>query len=327
MRRFLVLFLLLTLACLPARAGLAQDAMGQIFDAVDALKADSVAFETVGPYLCVTAQKEETVPRFGPARLTYGLAFDSATGARVTWDDLFADGDAAATRLEEIARNAENNAYADFDRIAPMPRDNFTLTASSLTVWYPVTQFSCLSGRQAGFEFLAYELDGLLREGAPLTRGDVSGAQATLEAALSTGTLPFLPPETALGGPVSAADEAFGLVDVPDVLSDAAVYSFEAPALRGVSLLSAPDDADAQSATITGVWARRFDFSGLCAGVSTQAECLAALRAPDERIAVESPDAYDRLPAGETCLWRGDTATLEMHFSQGILYSIALLFP
>ena len=89
--------------------------------------------------------------------------------------------------------------------------------------------------------------------------------------------------------------------------------------------LSAPDDLSESGAVICGVFARRVDFSGLIPGESTKEDCLAALGAPDETRAVASADAYDRLPAGETLLWRGEAAAIELHFAENILYSAAIL--
>lgn len=323
MRRFFS-FALLVVLCLSTACAQAE-AMDAIFDAVNALGAGDVSFATVGDLLCVTAKKEETVPRFGPAQLTYGLVFRSQTGERIGWDDLFADGGAAAQRLEETASAwLYDNAYGSFDNLSPMPRDNFVLGEGTLTVYYPVTQLSWLSGRQVGVRFFAYELEGLLREDVPLARGDSAQADEALSQALATGCLPGLPQNAVPGVSIAEADAAFGLVDVPDVQRDAAVYSFEAAEMGGVWLLSPPEQSNPDTAVANGIFARRIDFSGLCPGVSTQEECLAALRAPDATTAVVSTDGYDRLPEGETALWYGDAYALEMHFAGGLLYSVAL---
>lgn len=315
MRRFLAGMLAVVLLCAPLAA--LADAMGAMFDALDALGGTDAAFSVVGGLLCATAKKDGEV---------YGFAFDNATGERVAWDGLFSDGDAAAAALEKIAAEwTYANAYGNFENLSPMPRENFALDERGLTVYYPAAQLTNLSGSQFGVQFNAYELEGLLRENIALSRGDTANAPAALQTALETGALPGLPQQAALGGSIAAAAEALGLVDVPDVKRDAAVWTFEAPAMRGVSLLSAPDDLSESGAVICGVFARRVDFSGLIPGESTKEDCLAALGAPDETLTVVSADAYDRLPAGETLLWRGEAAAIELHFAENILYSIAIL--
>lgn len=314
MRRTILIFLLAALLCAPL-AGRA-DAMGALFDAIDELGGKNAQFSVVGGLLCATAQKDGE---------TYGFVFDGATGERLTWDDLFTDGDAAAGALEQNAAGwIYDNAYGDFENIAPMPRENFALDEAGLTVYYPAAQLRNLSGAQFGLQFDAYELEGLLREDIALARGDTAQAETALETALRSAALPGLPAEAAPGGGMARAAEALGLVDVPDGKRDAAVWAFEAPVMRGVELLSAPEDTDERNAVITGVFARRIDFSGLIAGETTKDECLAALREPDETRAVAAADAYDRLPAGETLLWRGEAALLEMHFVENILYSVAI---
>lgn len=315
MRRFLAGMLAVVLLCAPLAA--LADAMSAMFDALDALGGTDAAFSVVGELLCATAKKDGEV---------YGFAFDNATGERVTWDRLFSDCDAAAAALEKIAAEwTYANAYGNFENLSPMPRENFALDERGLTVYYPAAQLTNLSGSQFGVQFNAYELEGLLRENIALSRGDTANAPAALQTALETGALPGLPQQAALGGSIADAAEALGLVDVPDVKRDAAVWTFEAPAMRGVSLLSAPDDLSESGAVICGVFARRVDFSGLIPGESTKEDCLAALGAPDETRAVASADAYDRLPAGETLLWRGEAAAIELHFAENILYSAAIL--
>ena len=314
MRRAILFMLLAALLCAPLTGR--ADAMGALFDAIDALGGENAQFSVVGGLLCAAAQKDGE---------TYGFVFDSATGERLTWDDLFTDGDAAASALEQNAAGwVYDNAYGDFENIAPMPRENFALDETGLTVYYPAAQLRNLSGTQFGLQFDAYELEGLLRENIALQRGDTAQAENVLETALREGALPGLPAEAAIGGGMAQAAQTLGLTDVPDGKRDAAVWTFEAPAMRGVELLSAPEDTDTQSATICGVFARRIDFSGLIAGETTKEACLAALREPDETRTVASADAYDRLPEGETLVWRGEAALLEMHFVENILYSVTI---
>lgn len=279
-----------------------------------------VSFFEEGPYMTAVARIENLdVTEWA------GLVYDTQAGAFVAWDDLFTDGDAAAAKLEAIAEaSSYANAYAEHNRISPMPRDNFAVFDGQLTVYYPSQQLSHVSGQAGAFSFYAYELDGLLKEGVPLFKGDPAKAREVLSHALSEGALPGSLSAVKLGGAMREAAETLGLVDVPDLTYDFAVYRFEDPKMRGVSLLSGTDEEHAETAVIRGIYAKRMDFSGLITGFTTRQACVQALGEPDAAMAVETADAYSRLPVGETLLYRGEGRAMEFHFTDGVLHSVTL---
>ncbi len=328
MRRFFCLFLMGMLL-----AGSAAVAQGTPWDAIltaveklnpDGLEQEAEFHEAGGWISAIVSQKGRIAPQMEGTQW-FGRVFDMATGEPITWDDVFADGDAAAERIQALAEaSAYDNAYAEHNQIAPVPRDSFSVRDGVLTVYYPAEQLSHFSGRSGAFSFCAYELDGLVREGVPLAQGDSGQAKEAFEAALAEGAFPEPLSEWKLGGEMGEAAEALGLVDVPDLTYDAAMYRFEAPEMRGVTLLAAPLDEDVDRAVIIGIMAERMDFSGLKTGISSREACVTALGEPDSGEMVETADAYSRLPTGETLKWiRGDKA-LEMHFIDGILFSVSL---
>ncbi len=329
MRRFFCL--LLAGLLLAAPCALAQGApWDAILSAVQALNPDGLSqdaqFKEAGGWMsAIVSQEGMIAPRLEGTQW-HGLVYDTETGEPVAWDDLFADGDAAAARMEEIAEESTyDNAYAEYNQITPLPRESFAVYDGVLTVYYPAEQLSHFSGRSGAFSFYAYELDGLLNEGVPLAAGDVAGAKTAMAAALTDGALPAPLDEWKLGGSMSDAADKLGVVDVPDLTHDFAVYRFEAPEMRGVSLLAKPDEENVNTASIAGIMAERIDFSGLQTGVSTREECVAALGEPAETVAVDASDAYSRLPVGEALMWSGDGKTvLELHFAEGVLYSVTL---
>lgn len=331
MRRFLCAMLSLPwiVLLLSAPVSLAQEgAMDAILSAIDAMKTPGLeqdaAFEEAGGWLSATVTQKGQIAPMMEGVQTHGIVVDMATGERVTFADLFIDEDAAAERMERIAEESTyKNAYSEYNEITPMPRDSFVVTQDVLTVYYPATMLSMFSGRSGGFSYYAYELEGLLREGVPLLSGDSANAREALWTALSAGALPGPLAEWALGRSMAEADEALSLVDVPDLSHDFALYRFEAPEMRGVSLLSFSDDEE--SAVIEGIMAERIDFSGLFPGVSTKAMCLEALGEPARTETVADADAYSRLPNGETLLYEGEGNALAFHFVGDMLQSVTLL--
>lgn len=255
----------------------------------------------------------------------YGFVYSGDADGLVGWDGLFADEEAAAARIETIAEaSVYANAYAEHNQIVPVPRDNFALVDGQLVVYYPPEQLSHFSGRAGAFAFYAYELDGVLRDDVPLTRGDVAQADQGLAETLAAGRLPGALEAWTLGTAMQAADDALGLVDVPDVKDGEAVWHFEAPEMRGVAFLS-PDGVNrVDSAVIGGVHAERIDFYGLQTGVATETACVAVLGEPDARETVTDGGAYALLPAGEQLTWQGTNAALSMHFIDGTLHSVTL---
>ena len=323
---FIVLIVLLAAASVSLAGPLPLDF---VFEAVEGFRAEgfthSAEFVEAGPWLSAVIMKEGHFEGFGHGVEWIGLVFDLETGDRITWDDLFADGDAAAEAIEGIASASSfRNAYSEHDAISPVPRDNFAVSGDTLTVYYPVDQLSHFSGRCGAFSFYAYELSGLLKEDIPLHGGDPASAKEALAAALAAKALPGPLSKWAIGGAMIDAKNELTLVDVPDFSYDYAIYRFEAPEMRGVSLLSNPDEDNAETATIAGIMAERIDFSGLCTGVSSREDCVAALGNPDGTEFVNESDAYSRLPVGETLRWLGGGVALEMHFVQDVLHSVTI---
>ena len=328
MRRLFCCFLiiLLTAASVSLAEPLPLDA---VFEAVEGFRAEgfthSAEFIQADPWLSAVIMKEGHFEGVGRGTEWIGLVFNLETGERIAWDDLFADGDAAAEVIERIiSESSFKNAYSEYNAISPVPRDNFAVSGDTLTVYYPVGQLSHFSGRCGAFSFYAYELSGLLKEDIPLQAGDPALAKEALAAALTAKALPGPLSKWSIGSPMRDAKNELTLVDVPDFTYDYAIYRFEAPEMRGVFLLSNPDEDNAETAVIAGIMAERIDFSGLCTGVANREDCVAALGNPDEVDSVNESDAYSRLPIGETLRWLDGDVALEMHFVQNTLHSVTI---
>lgn len=290
-----------------------------IFAQTDAVNPDgleqALAFEEAGPWLSVTATQHGMIAPRIMGTQKYGLVFAMEDGSRVTWDQVFSDGDAAAAWIEaqaEAEAASLGNAYSEYNDISPVPRDNFTVGEHVFTVYYPAAQLSYFSGLSGGFSFYAYELDGLLAEGVPIAQGEISEAETAVRQAVDTGALPGALADWAMGMQMQEADEALGLVDVPDFDAANALWRFEAPLMQGVTFLSDREDMQVETAVITGIVTTHYDLSGLQTGRTTFAACEAALQGL-------SPETEP-----QSMRFIGGTYALTLRFEEDILYSIAL---
>lgn len=329
-------FALLLLACLCiAPMGWAEEAapvvdpMAAMFEAVDALAASGlsqdVAFSQVGDLMSAVVTQRGQVAPMMEGIATYGIVLDMNTGERLTWDDLFIDGDAAAEHMEQIAEDSlYRNAYSEYNEVRPMPRDNFAIVDGQLMVFYGAQQLSHFSGRAGGFAFYPYELEGLLAEGIPLAPGDLAQAKEAVDGVLAAGALPDAYAAFALETDMAAAAELLGLVDVPDIADEYAVYHFEVPQMRGVTLLSDSDDEG--TAKIKGIMATRMDLAGLQTGKTTLDECYHALGEPQGSAGTDGATDYSRLPNGESLHYEQGDTMLEFHFVDRVLHSITLRY-
>lgn len=328
MRRFFAAFFAILMLLAPAALAQADlmAATDALFAALDTVLADrnteGVEFVEAGAWMSAIArQKSVQYTQWFTAN------YDMMSGSLVAWDDVFTDGEAAAARIAEIAEAfTYDNAYAEHREIRPVPRDSFIIEEDQFFVYYPPEQLSYFSGRAGAFAFYAYELDGLWQEGVPIAQGDVADAQTALADALETGALPGMLSRWHLGLDMQTAADTLTLVDVPDLTDEYALWQFEAPEMRGVYLLSAKDDDQVSTASIAGIHTRRIDFSGLKTGISTEADCVAALGMPDDTAAISGEaSAYALHPAGTQQTWTANGHELVLHFVDGVLYSITLL--
>ncbi len=318
MRRFIcmLIVMLLALPCALAEETSVNPAAA-IIDQVMALGAGTPEFAENGSWMSV---------RLTDGQQTDGRVFSLETGDPIGWDDLFINGDEAEEALLLIAEDATyHNAYAENDDLAPMPRDSFTVQDGLLTVYYPADRLSHFSGRSGAFAFYAYELTGLLSEGVPLAPMDPETAADGLVTTLAEGTLPGPLSRFAIGGAMADVDAAWGVVDVPDLSYEHAMYHFEAAEARGATFLSDKSEEKVNTATIAGIMSRTVDFYGLCPGIADRAACVTALGEPDAAHTVTESDAYSRLPIGETLTWHGEKYILELHLVDGVLWSVAVL--
>ncbi len=261
------------------------------------------------------------------------LVFDLTTGEPVAMDALFADPEAAYAQMEAILQEElgeSMNAYTDNASVLPMPRDNYALDAQGLTVYYPASQYTTVSGQVGAFHFYYYELEPLLSElGKALTAREegVQDAATAIREAIAQGAFPNWIEGVKLGEPIGTYLDAYTLAADPDYTLESRVYLFSEPQLRGLSLETwLYAECAEEEAPVTAIRASRIDLFGLRPGVTTLAECEQLLGTPDGRTLRDADDAYNMmLEEGESLFYLSGGYSLEVHAdAQGVVSCLIL---
>lgn len=261
------------------------------------------------------------------------LVFDLTTGEPVAMDALLADPEAAYAQMEAILQEElgeSMNAYTDNASVLPMPRDNYALDAQGLTVYYPASQYTTVSGQVGAFHFYYYELEPLLSElGKALTAREegVQDAATAIREAIAQGAFPNWIEGVKLGEPIGTYLDAYTLAADPDYTLESRVYLFSEPQLRGLSLETwLYAECAEEEAPVTAIRASRIDLFGLRPGVTTLAECEQLLGVPDGRTMRDADDAYNMmLQEGESLFYLSGGYSLEVHAdAQGVVSCLIL---
>lgn len=245
---------------------------------------------------------------------------DLTSGNAITLADLFTDVDAALADITAMLEDdlaPELSAHLSNSMLTPLP-DQFALTSTGLTFYYPIEQLSTLSDRAGAVTFLWSEL----REHLHLTEGSILeriGAKAMLtgnaeaiRTAVESGQLPGIP--LTLGASVQEATDAFHLLIDPDLYQDGRMFSLEGAAFRQVWLLTDALTESWDQSIIKGLRLDRVNLYGLCTGMS-RSEAQSLLGVPDASVTIASDlaEAY-RLTEGFSDYYNMTGTQLRLHF-------------
>ena len=264
------------------------------------------------------------------------LTYDLATGDRLTLDALFRDTDAAVSAMEQIAEESlteELSGYLTYSQVTPLPRDAFTLDADGVTFWYPGEQLSLLSGYSGACQFYYEEIAAYLRDGADelpnqlgLLQEPLSPAQAkdAIIKNVEAGRLPHVP--VAIGDCMKNVVEEYRLVRTPDAFPGGRYFVLEAPAFRGVLVISDSIESGYESSVVEGIQVKRGSLYGLVIGTTERSGWLSLLGEPDETMPFTQNMAYDyNLPQGQSDLYHYGAYELRLHAdADGVLRAIQL---
>lgn len=261
------------------------------------------------------------------------MVFDLKKGDRIPLEALFADPQASLGAMEGIIETeigGSLNAYMENAKITPMPRDNYSIDALGVTVYYPASQYSMVSGSAGACQFYFYELeDGLSELGKTLSAAEeTADAAKGIRDAVSAGAFPNWVADVKLGEPIGTYMKKYTQLTDPDYTLESRVYLFEEPQLRGMSLETwLYAECEEEEAPLTAIRAARIDLFGIRPGISTLAECEKLLGAPDGRATLDENDAVDlMLEPGDSLFYVSGENTLEIHADQQGVVSCLILY-
>ena len=262
------------------------------------------------------------------------LNMDLASGENITWADLFQDEEAARAGIASYLEDElapELSAHLMNSELTPLPED-FSLDASGMTLYYPISQLATLSDRAGAVHLSWCELLPYLKTGegtvlqrigaeAMVTLSDASGIQQ----AVNSGSLPGIPAQ--LGDNMQELVNTWGLLIDPDLYENGRLISLDGAAFRTVYLMTDRLTETLDSSVVQGIRMDRGSLYGLCIGKTSQNEWRQVLGEPDYTVTLNEEEADgQRLQSGESDYYRYDTHTLRFHANEdGVLVSLMLL--
>lgn len=254
---------------------------------------------------------------------------DLTSGHSITLADLFTDVDAALAAITAMLEDdlaPELSAHLSNSMLTPLP-DQFSITSTGLTFYYPIEQLSTLSDRAGAVTFLWSELrDHLqLTDGSILERigakAMLTGSAEAIRTAAESGQLPGIP--LTLGASVQEATDTFHLLIDPDLYQDGRMFSLEGAAFRQVWLLTDALTESWEQSIIKGLRLDRVNLYGLYTGMPRN-EAQSLLGVPDASVTLTSDlaEAY-RLTEGVSDYYNMTGVQLRLHFdSEDLLTSL-----
>lgn len=265
----------------------------------------------------------------------YTFNFDLQSGQPITLSSLMEAPETAFSQMEQIiTRETEKedfNAYLENTQVLPMPRDQFSLDAHALTVYYSASQYSMISGTSGAFRFLYYEIESLLSLENPVTeiltelilRPEDPAAQVFRD--IEAGQLPGIPAQ--IGQELQAYLDAYQVLREPDITLLERLYQFESPLMQQTWLGSEVYLDEGAAPTVISIRTEQLDLYGLRPGVSTLEDVVLMLGDPDARQTLDENGSFDMLlPVGESYYYHGESGrSLEFHADEtGTVHSVIL---
>lgn len=293
------------------------------------------AYVGAGVFSTVISAKGK-MPNGRDGHVYAAMTYDLATGDRLALDSLFKDVDAAVSHMEAIAEEslmAELNGYMEYSEITPLPKEHFTVDEDGVTFWYPSNQLLLLSGYSGACQFYFSEVAEYLPDGAdelparlgwlpqPLTDAE---ARALIAADAEAGRLPHV--AVTLGDSMTEIVARNRLTRTPDEFPGGRYFVLEAPAFRGVLVISDAIQSGVDGSVAEGLQLKRGTLHGLTIGEAERARWRQVLGEPQRTIAFSENMAYDyNLPVGESDVYRFGENELRLHAdASGVLCAVQL---
>ncbi len=277
----------------------------------------------LGDVLSVVVKATGPVENARATQRWYTANVDLTTGESIELDDLFVDAQAARLALEESLEwglAPLMSAHLRNCQLTPLP-ETFGLSASGLTLYYPLEQLSTLSD-QAGkvsvkwcemLEHLKLGEGSILRRigaEAMLTLNESSAA--SIRETVESGVLPGIPVK--LGDSVQAAVDEYKLLIDPDLYENGRMIQLEDGAFLDVYLLTDSLTDSWENSVVQGIRADQINLYGLMTDVTTQEQWRSVLGEPDATVEVDDVKAEaNRILPGYSDYYNYDGVQLRLH--------------
>ena len=258
-----------------------------------------------------------------------GLTVNLETGAEIYLGDLFADSDAAVSAMEAIITDdvLENMSdYMEYADLLPMPTDNYSVSETGLTIYWPEDRYRYYDGESGSVTFYWHELADYIGEESPvyaLAHPDVPYNIGPVEE-MSMGSGLGTCGQLKLGEELWRIAELYPLAD-PDYTTDALVYPLERE--RGYAV-EIPKYAETQEdeTPVSAIRAFNISVDGLLTtGKTTKEEIVALLGEPEQEIIFDEDDAFDALLKPGKSLYYRLASIVQLHLDEDGVLSCVIL--
>lgn len=258
------------------------------------------------------------------------MMFSLADGQAIPVEKIFSDAEEAREKIEEELDGAfadELSNYLDISALAPFPIENYLLTDTGITFYYPENSLTWLSGRGASVHFLYHEIRPLLdmKEGSLLVSLDIpmlgiSAEEASefIRKSVADGKLPGL--DVRLGDQIESAIDKNKLQYDPEGFPTGEKYQLEDDRYRGTKVIVNDEGL------VTALISTRMNLFGLITGESGMEEAESLLGTPLAILPMDEGAAtLYSLPRGTLLTYRISDNDLKLFFDQaGTLYAVWL---
>ena len=259
-----------------------------------------------------------------------------ATGAEISFADLFTDESAAVAFLETYLDEQvapELSAHLAAGTLTPIPAE-FTISPTGLTLYYDIDSFRTLSDKAGTMTILWSELREHLRLGEADVLTTLGAADhialgieddGMIADMLQAGGFAGIP--AAIGQPMQELIDRYALLTDPDIYEGGRMIALEDGAFRGVYILTDALTEEFDQSVVQGIRADRLNFYGLCTGDTTINWWREVLGTPNNTLTVteERAEAWRIVPGTSDYYTFGDYR-LRLHADEnGVLRSVFLM--
>ena len=272
-----------------------------------------------------TWQGEQANGREGSSAAALTVSLE--TGMEIYLDELFSDYEGAVAAMECIIEDdvlASMSDYMEYAELLPVPVDNFSISETGLTVYYPEDRYRYFDGEAGSVTFLWHEIADFIGEESPvyvLSRPQEIHV-SELRSALALGTFDeYL--SCRIEMELGWARKLHHLGD-PDYTRDALVYPLER--MRGFAVeIPKYAETEEDDTPISAIRASNIATGGLITGKTRIEELYAIFGEPVKTIVYDEEAAQDALLEPGESLFFDDTGILQAHFDEDGVLSCVIL--